>query len=190
MLHPDYGTKVGAGVQGFEVQRDKEWGTTRHFVIVRTDGTRTDFSYQKCLMPASRLKLFKQACRHVIADQILHFRDQELANLDGGWLVCPVLGVRVGRDQIHVDHAPPWTFDRLVTDFANTRGVDVDAVILTGFQDNEIRKGFEDPRLNDEWRLFHKSNARLRLVSKRANLSEIRKAAQLRDIVTATPFDE
>jgi len=42
--HPDYENKVGVGIHGFEVRCDNQWGTTRHFVLVRTDGSRTDFS--------------------------------------------------------------------------------------------------------------------------------------------------
>ncbi len=179
--HPDYEAKAGVGIQGFEVHKENEWGTTRHFVIVRKDGSRTDFSYRKCLAPTTRLMLFKQACRHTIAEQIVHFRDQELARLNGADFVCPVLGLPVSPNLLHVDHEPPWTFDWLVTKFLATAHIDVDNVTLTGFGDNELRKGFADSSLREGWLLFHKTHARPRLVSKQANLSEIRKQSRKMD---------
>jgi hypothetical protein len=179
--HPDYESKVGVGIQGFEVHKDNEWGTTRHFVIVRTDGSRTDFSYRKCLTPPTTLMLFKQACRHAIAEQIVRFRDQELARLDGAAFVCPVLGLHVGPDRVHVDHEPPRTFEWLVSTFVATAQIDVDTVVLSGLGDNEIRKGVADSALRERWLLFHETHARLRLVSRQANLSEIRKQALLTD---------
>ena len=47
--HPDYLEKSGSGVAGFSVQPDSTWGTSRHFVVVRTDGSRIDFSWIKCI---------------------------------------------------------------------------------------------------------------------------------------------
>jgi hypothetical protein len=176
--HPDRGAKIGVGVASIHVRPDSEWGTTRHFVIVRTDGTFTDFSFKKCLTPASPLQLFKQACRHTVADQVTQFRNGVLDATSGAVLMCPILEVPIGREEIHVDHAPPWTFDSLVLKFIEQEQIDVQAICVTGFGDNEIRKDFQDSAIRERWQEFHRLNARLRLVSKKANLSDIRRSAK------------
>jgi len=119
--------------------------------------------------------LFKQACRDTISDQIKHFRAVALARISSQSFICPISKLAVGRDELHVDHEPPQTFDWIVSMFVATRKIDVRAVIFGGFGDNETRTRSEDSRLRADWWLFHKTHARLRLVSKYANLSTIRK---------------
>lgn len=176
--HPDRDAKIGVGVASIHVQPDSEWRTTRHFVILRTDGTFTDFSFKKCLTPASPLQLFKQACRHTVADQVTRFRASLLDATPEAVLLCPVLGVPIERDEMHVDHTPPWTFDSLVLKFIEQEQIDVQVICVTGFGDNEIRKDFQDSAIRERWQEFHRLNARLRLVSKKANLSDIRRSAK------------
>lgn len=48
-LHHEAPAKVGYGVSHFTVATDPIWMKTRHFVIVRTDGSSTDFSYHTCI---------------------------------------------------------------------------------------------------------------------------------------------
>jgi len=47
--HPSAAKKIGTGVQSIYVDRNKCWPDNRCFHIVRVDGTRTEFSYLKCL---------------------------------------------------------------------------------------------------------------------------------------------
>ena len=50
--HDDKDEKVGAGIEGFEVNTPPEDAppfSTRCFWLVRTDGTMVDFSYKHCL---------------------------------------------------------------------------------------------------------------------------------------------
>ncbi|KAH9301252.1 hypothetical protein KI387_012835, partial [Taxus chinensis] len=47
--HPDAEAKMGCGVDFIMVDNHTEFSLTRCFYIVRKDGTRTDFSYFKCL---------------------------------------------------------------------------------------------------------------------------------------------
>lgn len=46
-LHPRAAEKIGVGIQHFTVEPAK--GGTRCFYITRIDGTRTDFSFMKCV---------------------------------------------------------------------------------------------------------------------------------------------
>jgi hypothetical protein len=45
--HNEYEEKLGSGIDHFEVMRAEY--ATQCFCIVRTDGSREDFSYQRCI---------------------------------------------------------------------------------------------------------------------------------------------
>lgn len=47
--HHEYDEKVGCGIDHFVVDMDPQGSPTRCFNIVRTDGSRIDFSYKHCL---------------------------------------------------------------------------------------------------------------------------------------------
>jgi hypothetical protein len=47
--HTDYAAKVGSGIGHFRVM--KNLYNTQCFEIIRTDGTRDDFSYKHCITP-------------------------------------------------------------------------------------------------------------------------------------------
>ncbi len=47
--HTEYATKVGSGIDHFCVMSNLHG--TQSFEIVRTDGTRDDFSYKHCITP-------------------------------------------------------------------------------------------------------------------------------------------
>lgn len=50
--HPEALEKIGVGIAHFEVQRADY--STQCFRVVRTDGTSSNFSYQKCVAPDAR----------------------------------------------------------------------------------------------------------------------------------------
>ncbi len=47
--HTEYAAKVGSGIDHFRVMTNLY--NTQSFEIVRTDGTRDDFSYKHCITP-------------------------------------------------------------------------------------------------------------------------------------------
>lgn len=171
--HPNCEEKIGVGVATICVLIERNWGT-RHFQITRADDSTTDFSFKKCINPPSKLTLFKCASRHVIADQIVAFRNAAF-DAAGGQLFCPINFTALKPHTAHVDHIPPHTFDALVQQFLQNEQLDVNSVEFTGRQDNEMQKGFADLTLQTRWRDFHRARARLRVVSQRANLSDIKK---------------
>lgn len=173
--HPSAEKKIGVGIRNVRVVKEVIWGTC-HFEILRTDGSTTDFSFMKCLYPATRLQLFKQACRHAVAKEMVDFRHRafDLANAEGQ-IICPILHTPITIHEAHVDHGPPWTFDRLVQEFIACEALDIESVELTGFGDGELRRGFADPSLAERWCQFHTTNAQLRVVSAKANLSTLKR---------------
>lgn len=171
--HPDAANKIGSGVANIRVRRESVWGT-RHFEIERVDGSTTDFSFKKCLSAPTQATLFKQACRHSIADQIILFRNSVFDAAAGDPVYCPICCTVLTPNTSHVDHIPPNTFARLVQDFIEQEHLDVSGVCIIGQNDNEMQKGFADTALRERWRAFHAARAKLRVVSVRANLSVIR----------------
>lgn len=47
--HDEIREKEGSGIAHFTVDTAPDWGNQRCFWIMRTDGSRVDFSYQHCL---------------------------------------------------------------------------------------------------------------------------------------------
>ncbi len=120
--HPDCAQKVGCGIACIRVQRDKEWGTTRHFEIERTDGTRTDFSFLKCISGAdSKMTHFKKACRSAVMQQILDFKNRCFASNQE--VLCAITGEHITWYETHIDHADPWTFEIIVEKFIKGSGI-------------------------------------------------------------------
>lgn len=171
--HPDAANKIGCGVANIRVRQESIWGT-RHFEIERVDGSTTDFSFKKCLSAPKTTTLFKQACRHSVADQIIAFRNNVFDTAAGAPVYCPICFTVLTPNTSHVDHIPPDTFDTLVQAFIEREQLDVGSVRIAGQNDNEMRKSFADLALQERWRAFHAARAKLRVVSVVANLSVIR----------------
>jgi hypothetical protein len=171
--HPACDEKIGVGVASICVQTEKNWNT-RHFQITRIDNSTTDFSFKKCVTPPTKQTLFKQACRHVVAEQVISFRNR-IFDAAGGTVFCPILSVPITPHTSHVDHEPPATFEMLVHQFIEFENLNVDAVAIEGLGDNGMQKSFADAVLQFKWQSFHAKHAKLRVVSVQANLSDIRK---------------
>ena len=172
--HPAANKKIGTGVESIRVRLEPRW-KSRHFEVVRTNGSATDFCYKNCLSPPTRESLFRKACRHAVADQVISYRNEVFAAVGVGNVRCPILGILLSAENTHVDHVPPLTFENLVRTFIAQYDIDVATVQIAGFNDHEMKKSFVDDELTNCWQLFHKQRAKLRLVSCKANLSHIKR---------------
>ncbi len=169
--HPNCQEKTGRGIAGFKVQKTI-YGNAG-FVIVRSDGTETDFSFMRCITPRSQIADFKQACRNMVHGQVWAFKISAFTYC--ATIKCPVTGEDVTVANAHVDHEPPHTFDNLVSRFCEAIQVNPETVEICGYSDGEMEKWFADEELRKAWQEFHRRNAVLRIVSKQANLSIIKK---------------
>lgn len=165
--HPRAAEKIGRGVAGFTVQ-SAEMGT-RCFVVHRVDGSSTDFSFYSCITAPDGTALVRRAMRRAIADQVTEFKQASAAR---GPLVCAVTGQVLSWDNAHVDHAPP-VFVALADDWAARVG-GYPAIRLTPAVDNQMGRTLM-PGDADAWAEFHHETAHLRIVSRLANLSLLRK---------------
>lgn len=187
--HDDYRTKVGAGVASFGVMMT-EHGTPC-FRVLRRDGTGTDFSYRHCISqrPPTRKQEVSQAFRRAVRFDLYEARDAFFAaNKDeAGMVTCAQTGERITRDEAHMDHRAPLTFEVLVTTFLEGRGVSVGDVPLTADCDDRVAPDLADDDLAEAFRLYHAKLARLDLVKDTINLSQASRQRIRPTRITLTP---
>lgn len=170
--HPESAEKTGAGAAFFTVETDALFGRTRHFVVHRSDGTSSDFSYHACIDGRNERRDRLGAMRRAVEDQIIAFREMHFASPPQ---LCPLRRFPITRESYHVDHAPPVFFTVLVGRWLDTEGLQLPEVRITLPGDNQIVATMTDPSQSRSWRGYHRLNARLRMLSPRANLSDARR---------------
>lgn len=180
--HTEYVAKVGCGVSHFEVMMTVHG--TQCFRIIRTDGSGTDFSYPHCISqrPPSRKQEVAQAFRRAVRFDLYRARDDFFATHGGSdsLVSCAVTGERISRDEAHMDHRPPMTFEVIVTTFLCGRGLSLDDVPLTIGKDDQVSPEVTDSTLCEAFRAYHAGIARLDLVRNIVNLAQAGKH-RLRD---------
>lgn len=166
--HPRADEKIGCGIQSFVVVRDDVWCNSRHFAIIRTDGSKVGFSYKVCINNRSHKQTVTRALRTAVVPQIL--KAKALAFADDPDLACVFTGERLTRDNCHVDHAPPDTFASLVERWMAQEGLEFDQIPVRPSDTNEYTYVLSQREQLDSWLKFHLQNARLRVISVKANL--------------------
>jgi len=165
--------KIGVGVASMTVRTNRPH-STRGFWLTRLDNTTTDFSWLECVDRPSQRRDVLAAMRTAIADQKADFRAFFFASNPEAR--CPVTGQPLDIATCHVDHEPPLTFEKLAKDFIVEKKVDLEAVLLTGYGDGETSQKLADDGLRKAWQENHRQYARLRILSRTANLSITRRA--------------
>lgn len=171
LRHTESTRKIRGGVAAMKVM-PATYGT-RCFFLVRHDGSETDFSFVNCISGKAPLQDLRQAMRASIQDQSWALRDATFAREPV--IQCPVTGTWITSSEAHVDHAPPNTFERLLGRFLLERGLEPDSIALGGDDDGEMECYLVDPALRADWSAWHAARAQLRVVSAKANLSDIRR---------------
>lgn len=169
-IHPDSKAKIGSGIERFETR----WNLGNiGFWIIRTDATQTDFSFLKCLYGCGAEDLVRSAMRSAVRDQLAMVR---AAALEAG-ACCPISGEQLTAENCHADHAEPFFID-IADAFASSVGGY--GVIGTRALDGAFGRRFADETQEQRWIHFHQSRAQLRAVSKRTNLSTLRRGVPRR----------
>jgi hypothetical protein len=172
--HTEYAAKVGCGVSHFQVMMTEHG--TQCFRIIRTDCSGTDFSYSNCITqrPPSRKQEVSQAFRRAVRFDLYKARDTFFATHGdaNGNATCAATGERITREDAHMDHRPPMTFEVIVTTFLCGRGLSLDGVPLTTGQDDQVSPEVTDQTLSEAFRLYHSTVARLDLVRNTVNLAQ------------------
>lgn len=173
VLHHEAATKTGSGIASFTVERDPVWHNTRHFVIVRTDGTSTDVSFHICIDGTNDRRDVFHALRHAVSDQVISFQQ---AAFSGDIVpICPYTQDILTVADAHVDHAPPNTFFALTTAWMRQNDLSFSDIPLVDNADNQWVRAMRDPEQEVSWCAFHQGNAHLRIISRPANLSHAKR---------------
>ncbi len=178
--HPEYELKIGSGIRAIIIRTDGNWKKTRCFHIQRTDGTETDFSYINCIdndTSKEPMRMFKLSARSAIEEQIVSYLSSYISRTkdNNDFVVCQKSQTKIHKGQATVDHIPPITFDKIVTDFLRIKSIDPSQIDYMGFGDNEYNKEFKEENLRTEFADYHRQVAKLRVISKQENLTQKKK---------------
>ena len=186
-MHHDAALKIGCGIAAIEVRPTPPYNS-KAFHIVRQDGTYTDFSYNQCLEPRPVEHKFIDACRCAVRPHIERYRLYffRLAKTP----TCPLTGEPLTLENSHVDHCPPFTFERIVRAFLELYGFKADDPRLCKRGDNITEPLFADDVMRDRFVQFHNCFAQLRVVSGPANVTLVTQSVRLgQDRLVPDPID-
>lgn len=182
-LHPNKQVIVDCGIKEILVQ-DLGKGQKR-FIAKRLDGSVRDFTWRHAIQPRSSIQQLRKTCRTLIADQIEAFRRKAFAS--DIRLECPVTGEMVSRESCDIDHTEPHTFIRLVDQWLALTGSTADDIEIIPSREYQQPDRFQDEFLEEDWKAFHRLNARLRVVSRTANRSLLRRTKDRWKTPSLTP---
>lgn len=173
--HPEAISKIGVGINHFEVRLAPQMGT-QCFWIVRRDATSTDFSFMTCVRGKGKSvsQEFREACRMAVQNDVArakrtYFEEHQDSS---GRVPCEQTGRLLTMEEAHADHHEPMRFEVIVAAFLAAKGRDEpESAWLTASSDAQAVTTFVDPTVRDEFKAFHKRLARLRWIGKEENLS-------------------
>lgn len=141
------------------------------FFVERHDGHFVDFSYKKCLTPASVRTQAYAALRRGIAEQVHAFKVRAFSEgfVALRYATCALTGELLTWEDAHVDHAYPQTFTALVAAWFAERG-ETEADVPVGAHPSGQGVVLCDPDYLAAWRAWHAERAVLRVVRDRLNV--------------------
>lgn len=173
--HPMSAIKIGCGVTGFYVAQNPVYKNTRCLYLLRADGSSTDWSWTECLRPTPHDKKVQRAFRALLEPQMIAIK-QEFFGTSTDTVPCPLTGRPMTFTTAHVDHIPPQTFAALFHAFVHHEQLDLTTVSFRAEgEDHNYQDVLADAELASRWLAYHARYARLRVISARANLSEVKR---------------
>jgi hypothetical protein len=170
-LHPRQKLIIDCGLKHIKVQEiDKGY---LRFLAVRIDSSIRDFSWRNCLSPKSQRSQVMSICRSVVDPQIVQFRNEFWSARKTAH--CPITYQTMTIRDSDVDHAPPNTFAVLVEKWLAVIRSDFELIEIEYRSGYEERSAFQDRWLEGDWADYHSQFASLRVVSRLANRSILRR---------------
>ncbi|MBN2237801.1 MAG: DCL family protein [Bacteroidales bacterium] len=166
--HPKVTEKIGVGINMVKIARLKY--NTKSFELVRGDGSTEYFSYTKRInAPKSDFTRFREACRQVIQEDMRKVKIDYFEKYSSmGKVKCQETGESLRYEELNIDHRQPNTFSVIVDRFIELKNLKLNEIeyIQIDGAPNELK----DKNLKEEFRLYHKNKANLRIVKKQLNL--------------------
>ena len=156
--HPDYPSKL-EGVIDMKIIRNKRNSKYYEFNLIKDNGSIEDISYRCCINTRKSNHDFLNAMRNCIKAQIQDFKRTAKKQCE----FCK------DTNNIHIDHI--YMFKYLVCDFLTLFDeTNVPTSFDNGIDNSAIFKQ-KDKKFSDTWYLYHKTNATLRPLCSKCNLS-------------------
>ena len=172
-LHPEYHKKVGCGIAAIVVDDPPSCypnhSAAQGFWIVRTDGSKEDISYLKCLqskapehMASNHKQALDKGFRGIISKSIIAWKR---CMLEGeNTFICGVCKEKHPSSNSHADHYP-YSFQRILGDFKECEKLK-DEELETVDRGGYLGLQYKDAEINDDedcgwkalerhWKLFH-----------------------------------
>lgn len=159
--HAKADQKKGSGVQGFSVMQMTP--NSKSFAVVRTDGTRTDFSYHKCMTKACPVKDLRRALHATIKPMLDSHKGEAFKN--GTKLDCPYTGEPLTERNAVVSFSKPGCFNDLVDSWLRKVGKGASELELES-RDKKMGARLKDKELVASFKQFFAQQAVLEVVSR------------------------
>jgi len=161
--------KIGSGVK--EIRIGKVQYGTKCFEINRNDLSIETFSYILCINgDRSPLTMFNAACRNAVDIDMRTVKQKYFDEFSiKGKVKCQETGILSSWSELNVDHRQPNTLSVILDRFIELNDIDIKQIKFTKTANNKI--AFEDEKLSENFRKYHKQKATLRIVRKENNLS-------------------
>jgi hypothetical protein len=168
-MHHEAADKIGSGVERFEVT-SSQLGPYPGFQVVRTDGTKIDFSYKTCLQPPTVRQQVLNIMRSEVQAQVnAYFEDRKNA----GTLVSDQSGEPLDTTNTAVSYfRGPWFVD-IAEEFAGDVGGWA-AIPMTPSTEPGLGR-IADREMAERWRQHHRDRAVFGLLSQQENLRRPRR---------------
>jgi len=162
-MHHEADDKIGPGVEAFAIAPPQR-GPYPGFEVIRTDGSRIDFSYQTCLKPPT----YRQQVMNVMRDEVksainTYFESRKTI----GSLVSDQSGTPLNSSNTAVSYFRGPSFVDIAEEFAKTVG-GWEAIELTSSTEPGLGR-FKDRDLAERWFSHHQERAVLGLLSSQEN---------------------
>lgn len=165
--HAEWSEKSAGGVRDIVCRRYTAWsGSTVGLALLNQDGTEVDISWVYALKPNGKVSE-KERVAAAARFEIVGQRNAAAFGVPDG-APCPICGHPLLKGDRHVDHAPPKTFDTILSDFVTLFVGDWEAIRTV--PNDEVHERFADHTLADAWQSFHANEATLRVIHKHENL--------------------
>ncbi|MGW7642325.1 DUF3223 domain-containing protein [Streptomyces decoyicus] len=161
--HHEADDKIGSGVDTFAIAPPQR-GPYPGFEVIRSDGSRIDFSYQTYLKPPT----YRQQVMNVMRDEVkpdinVYFESRRLA----GSLTSDQSGVPLDRNSTAVSYFRGPSFVVIAEEFAGTVG-GWNAIEMTSSMEPGLGR-FKDRQLAEQWCSHHRDRCVLGLLSSQEN---------------------
>lgn len=168
--HPNWQQKKGVGVRCIRVETKNKY-FKKSFFLERIDNKKTDISFVTAINGTSPMQIIKKACRDAIKEYIIDFEKEHVFY---GVTTCPITGEVLTQENTHIDHYDK-TFDELCEKWIRIEGFTSTYTAIKSIKDMNIGYSFGVNSIKESFIDYHNKNTHLRAVSKKANLSELKK---------------